>query len=186
MEEGQYIYCVIGTGEARNFGPIGIGGRGDPVTTINYRELSCVVSNMPMNKYIISKETMVSHEKVIEAVMKDHTVLPVRYHTVAPNAEDIRSLLRKRYEEFRKLLRELDNKVELGLKVLWKDMSIIFRETVAENKEIKAARDRIMAHSGEDTGQDKDGLDERVKCALKKKKGQGEGNIAPASEAGLQ
>jgi hypothetical protein len=44
--------------------------------------------------------------------MKDHNLLPVRFYTVAPNAEEIRSLLRRRYQEFKKLLRELDNKVE--------------------------------------------------------------------------
>jgi len=110
--EGQYVYCIIGTGEARNFGPIGIGGRGDPVTTITYRDLGAVVSSVPMTKYVVSKETMISHEKVIEAVMKDYALLPVRFYTVAPNAEEIRSLLRRRYLEFKKSLRELDNKVE--------------------------------------------------------------------------
>ena len=91
--EGQYVYCVIGTGEARNFGPIGIGDRGDPVTTITYRDLGAVVSSIPMIKYVVSKETMISHEKVIEAVIKDYALLPVRFYTVAPNAEEVRSLL---------------------------------------------------------------------------------------------
>ena len=165
MQEGQYLYCIIGTGEARNFGPIGIGGRGDPVTTIAYRDLSTVVSTVPMSKYVVSKEIMLNHEKVIEAVMKDYTVLPVRFYTVAPNAEEIRSLLRRRYQEFKKLLRELDNKVELGLKALWKDMDAIFKEIVEENEENK-----VVAGSGEDVGQDKAAVSRRVKLALEEKK----------------
>jgi len=170
MREGQYVYCIIGTGEARNFGPIGIGGRGDPVTTIAYRDLSTVVSSVPMSKYVVNKEIMLDHEKVIEAVMKDHTVLPVRFYTVAPNAEEIRSLLRRRYQEFKKLLRELDNKVELGLKALWKDMDAIFKEIVGENEENKVARDKVMAGSGEDIGQDKAAISRRIKLALEEKK----------------
>jgi len=165
VQEGQYLYCIIGTGEARNFGPIGIGGRGDPVTTIAYRDLSTVVSTVPMSKYVVSKEIMLDHEKVIEAVMKDYTVLPVRFYTVAPNAEEIRSLLRRRYQEFKKLLRELDNKVELGLKALWKDMDAIFKEIVEENEENK-----VVAGSGEDVGQDKAAVSRRVKLALEEKK----------------
>jgi len=145
--EGQYVYCIIGTGEARNFGPIGIGGRGDPVTTITYRDLGAVVSSIPMTKYVVSKETMISHEKVIEAVMKDHTLLPVRYYTIAPNAEEIRSLLRRRYLEFRKLLRELDNKVELGLKTFWRDMDAISQEMAKEDGEIRALRARMTGLS---------------------------------------
>ena len=170
MYEGQYLYCIIGTGEARNFGPIGIGGRGDPVTTIAYRDLSTVVSSVPMSKYIVSKEIMLNHEKVIEAVMKDYTVLPVRFYTVAPNAEEIRSLLRRRYPEFKRLLRELDNKVELGLKALWKDMDAIFREIVEENEESRVVRDKMVAGSGEDIGQDKAAVSRRVKLALEEKK----------------
>lgn len=170
MPEGQYIYCIIGTGEARNFGPIGIGGRGDPVTTIAYKDLGVVASSVPMTKYVVSKETMLSHEKVIEAVMKEHTLLPVRFYTVAPNAEEIRSLLRRRYLEFKKLLRELDNKVELGLKALWRDMNTIFQEIVKENREIRALSAKVTDCSAKEAGEDKGALDEMLKMALEQKK----------------
>jgi len=168
--EGQYVYCIIGTGEARNFGPIGIGDRGDPVTTIAYKDLGAVVSSIPMTKYIISKETMICHEKVIEAVMKDHALLPVRFYTVAPNAEEIRSLLRRRYLEFKKLLRELDNKVELGLKALWRDMDAIFQEIVKENAEIKVLGTKMTGCSAEEADQDKGAVSEMLKLALEHKK----------------
>ena len=170
VQEGQYIYCIVGTSEARNFGPIGIGDRGDPVTTIAYKDLGAVVSSIPMTKYVVSKETMISHEKVIEAVMKDHALLPVRFYTVAPNAEEIRSLLRRRYLEFKKLLRELDNKAELGLKALWRDMDCIFQEIVKENAEIKALRAKMTGCSAKEAGQDKGALGEMLKLALEHKK----------------
>jgi len=170
VREGQYIYCIVGTSEARNFGPIGIGDRGDPVTTIAYKDLGAVVSSIPMTKYVVSKETMICHEKVIEAVMKDHALLPVRFYTVAPNAEEIRSLLRRRYLEFKKLLRELDNKVELGLKVFWRDMDCIFQEIVKENAEIKALRAKMTGCSAKEAGQDKGALGEMLKLALENKR----------------
>ena len=69
MHEGQYVYCIIGTGEARNFGSIGMGGRGDVVTNIAYTDLSAVVSSVPMTRYVVSKDTMLAHEKIIERVM---------------------------------------------------------------------------------------------------------------------
>jgi len=141
--EGQYVYCVIETGGARNFGPIGIGERGDAVITIAYRDLSTVVSSVPMNKYVVSSKTISTHERVIETVMRDYTVLPVRFYTVAPNAEDIRNLLRRRYPEFKRLLREMDNKVELGLKCLWRDMNTVLKEVVEESKN-RNATDQII------------------------------------------
>jgi len=170
VQEGQYIYCIVGTGEARNFGPIGIGDRGDPVTTISYKDLGVVVSSVPMTKYVVSKETMLSHEKVIEAVMKDHALLPVRFYTVAPNAEEIRSLLRRRYLEFKKLLRELDNKVELGLKAFWRDMNAIFQELASESGEKKRLRVRMTNCSAKEAGQDKDAASEMLKQALEHQK----------------
>ena len=141
--EGQYVYCVIETGGARNFGPIGIGERGDAVITIAYRDLSTVVSSVPMNKYVVSSKTISTHERVIEMVMRDYTVLPVRFYTVAPNAEDIRNLLRRRYPEFKRLLREMDNKVELGLKCLWRDMNTVLKEVMEESKN-RNATDQII------------------------------------------
>jgi hypothetical protein len=128
VPDGLYVYCIIGTGEARNFGASGVGRRGDPVTTIAYRDLGAVVSSVSMDRYVVGQETMLSHERVIEKVMAEHAVLPVRFYTVAPNAEEVRSLLRSRYTELRTMLRELDNKVELGLKALWKDMGQVLRD----------------------------------------------------------
>lgn len=133
MPEGLYVYCIIGTGEARNFGAFGVDGRGDPVTTIAYRDLGAVVSSVSMDRYVVGQETMLCHERVIEKVMAEHTVLPVRFYTVAPNAEEVRRLLRSRYTEFKALLRELDNKVELGLKALWKDMEHVLRDALDNN-----------------------------------------------------
>lgn len=123
---GLYLYCIIGTGEARNFGDLGIGGRGDPVTTIPYRDLGAVVSSIPMDRYAVGQATMLAHERVLEKVMADHTLLPVRFYTIAPNAEEVRSLLRTQHGSFKQLLRALDNKMELGLKALWRDMSPVF------------------------------------------------------------
>lgn len=168
LREGQYIYCIIGTDEAGNFGPIGIGDRGDAVTTIAYKDLSAVVSSVPMTKYVVSSKTMLAHEKVVETVMRDYTVLPVRFYTVAPSAEDIRNLLRRRYFEFKKLLRELEHKVELGLKCLWRDMNAIFREIEKETKAAGARGAEIKPLPDDEAG--KKPAEQVIKLALQEKK----------------
>ena len=126
-KEGRYIYCVIASSQERSFGPMGIGERGDDVSTIGYNDLSMVVSSHPIAKLVVSRENMITHEKVIEAVMKEFDgVLPVRFGTIASNADEIRNLLSRRYREFKSALRDMDHKVELGVKGIWKDMDIIF------------------------------------------------------------
>lgn len=144
MPEGLYVYCIIGTGEARNFGAFGVGGRGDPVTTIAYRDLGAVVSSISMDRYVVGQETMLCHERVTERVMGEHTILPVRFYTVAPNAEEVRSLLRSRYTELKALLRELDNKVELGLKALWKEMEQVIRDALGNNASSELSREESL------------------------------------------
>ena len=169
-EEGKYLYCIIENSNARNFGPIGMGDRGDEVTTIPYGDLSAVISSVTMRKYVVSRETMMAHEKVLEKVMKDCTVLPVRFYTVAPSADEVRSLLRKRHAEFKNLLRYLDGRAELGLKVLWRDEKAIFQEIVAENRKLRKLRDSLQGKTAEAAHFDRIRLGEMVRMALDQKR----------------
>lgn len=176
-EEGKYVYCIIGTDEGRNFGPIGIGGRGDEVSTVCYGDLSAVISNTSMAKYTLSRENLLAHEKVIEKVMKDYTVLPVRFCTIASSAQEVRDLLRKRYVEFKGLLQDMDNKIELGAKAFWKDMKVIFQEIVDENKEIRSLKEKIAARSLPEVHPERVKIGKMAKEALETKKQREGGEI---------
>ncbi|MDY7030758.1 MAG: GvpL/GvpF family gas vesicle protein [Thermodesulfobacteriota bacterium] len=169
-KEGKYLYCIIRSDEDRNFGPIGIGQRGDVVSTIEFNSISAVISNTPMTQYVINRENMTAHERVIEEVMKDYTVLPVRFCTIAASAEEVRTLLRRRCTEFKGLLRDMDNKVEMGLKALWKNMSQIFNEIVEENSEIKRLKKNAEDKSRNSNNIHKINLGRAVKSALETKK----------------
>jgi len=168
-EVGKYIYCVIGADEGRNFGPIGVGGRGDIVSTVGYQGISAVISNFPMTKYEVSKENLVAHEKVIEKVMHDYTALPMRAFTVAASAEEVRSFLRKNYTALKGLLKDMDNKVELGVKAYWKDMKVIFQEIVDENEKVRRLREKLASKPQGQTSK-RIRLGEVVAGALKDKK----------------
>ena len=169
-EEGKYIYCIIDTNGVRNFGAIGIGGRGDVVSNISYQDISAVISNYPMEKYELSKENLLAHEEVVERVMSDCTVLPVRAFTIAANAEEVRDFLRKHYRELTGLLKDMDNKVELGLTAYWKDMAPIFQEIVNENRKIRTLREKIAGVAERQGFKEKINLGEMVASALKYKK----------------
>jgi hypothetical protein len=170
-KEGKYIYCIIGTKQERNFGPLGIGGRGDEVLTIGYNDLSMVVSNHPLTKFVVNSENLLSHEKVIEEVMKEFdSVLPVRFGTVASNSDEIRNLLDRRFREFKNALRDMGHKVELGVKGIWKNMETIFKEIVEENKEIQKLKQIIQNDSNRNNIQAKKEANKIVQEALVKKK----------------
>lgn len=168
--EGKYIYCIINAKQDRAFGPIGVGGRGDEVSTIGIYDLAMVISTHPLTKLVVNRDNILAHEKVIEEVMKEHTVLPVRFCTIASSTDEIRSLLSKRYREFENLLRDMDHKVELGVKGLWKDMDIIFREIAQESKEIKNIKRTLKGDVEQENIQAKIELGKLVEAALNNKK----------------
>ena len=116
MKEGKYIYCIIGAGVTKTFGSQGIGGRGDELYTICFDNIAAVVSNSPIINYSVSRENMLAHEKAIEEVMKEYTVLPVRFATIAEDEEKVKKILEKEYDRFKGLLNKIEGKKELGLK----------------------------------------------------------------------
>lgn len=171
VKEGKYIYCIIGTKHDRHFGSIGVGNRGDEVLTIGHEDLCMVVSNHPFSNMDANRENMLTHEKVIEEVMKEYdSVLPVRFGTIASNADEIRNLLDRRYREFKNLLRDMDHKIELGVKGLWKNMDMIFKEIIEEKKEIKKAKEAIQNEAEHKNIQSRIEIGKMVKEALQNKK----------------
>lgn len=167
IKEGKYIYCIVGTEQDRSFGPIGINN--DEVLTVGYDDLSMLVSNHSLGKIVVNQKNILAHERVIEQIMEEFDgVLPVRFGTIASGVEEIRNLLDKRYREFKVLLRNMDHKVELGVKGIWKDMDIIFKEILKENKKIRQEKEKIQ----KDEKNIKAAIEvgQMVECALVKKK----------------
>ena len=79
QSDGQYLYAVIACTEPREFTARGIGERGDVVHTVNYRRLAAVVSNSPNVEYESSRRNMMAHTLVLEEVMEQFDLLPVRF-----------------------------------------------------------------------------------------------------------
>ena len=170
-KEGKYIYCIIGTKQERNFGPVGIGGRGDEVSTISYDDLSMVAGNCLMSKLEVSRQNLLAHEKVIEEVMKEFdSVLPVRFGTIASGADEIRNLLDRRCREFKTALRDMEHKIELGVKGIWKNMDVVFKEIVEENKDIKKMKEKLQNDKTKKNIQAKMEIGKMVAQSLERKK----------------
>ncbi|NQT30586.1 MAG: GvpL/GvpF family gas vesicle protein [Candidatus Saganbacteria bacterium] len=175
--EGKYIYCIVRVGEEKNFGPVGIGGRGDEVATVCEGNLGVVVSSSPVIKYSISRENTLAHQLVMEKVMGNYPILPVRFSTIAeakngtgPEDRIKEKVLKARYSEFEELLAKMGDKVELGVKALWTDMNQIYMEIVKENSEIRRLREKIAGKPPLKTQPDRINLGEMVKSALDAKR----------------
>jgi hypothetical protein len=146
LKKGMYIYCVIQCGERRSFGPIGIGGNGDEVYTVPYRDISAVVSKTVTRKWGVSRENVMPHERVIEEVMRTHTVLPVRFATMTDDEGKVRHALGRDYERFLDLLSYMDGKKELGVKTMFKN-NTVYRDILQKHDDIRLLKKRIVGLS---------------------------------------
>lgn len=174
VRDARYLYCIIKYGEEHSFdGLQAIGGHGNSVYTVAYEDLACVVSDSSDIKYESTRTNMIAHETVIEQIMlRGFTVLPIRFGTVtsksSPSPEDdIRQkLLKSGSRELHELHNQMEGKIELGLKVLWRDEKTIFEEIIAENREIHRLRDSLIRRPPEATYFDRMRAGEMVKAAL--------------------
>lgn len=176
MAEGYYLYCITGTGEARSYGHAGIGNRNDEVLAINYEDLSCVASISPLSEYAVTRENLLAHQKVIEDVMKNNSVLPIRFSTIAKNADDVVGVLRKRYVEFKDLQKKMEGKMELGIKALWKDMRVVWKDIAKENTVIRL-KDKMAGTPLRNGFNANVELGRAVRASLERKKEEAAGKI---------
>lgn len=167
--ERQYLYCFFRGAEPETFTSKGMGERGDPVVTMHYKDLGAVVSTSPEAEYDSSRRHMLNHTKVLEEVMERHSILPVRFNTIAPDKETVEKLLAARYEELIGELERMEGKVEMGLKALWYE-GVVFDEILNERPDIRALRDSLQGKSPERTYYERIKLGELVDEAVRNKR----------------
>ena len=150
--EGVYVYCIIESGDAKTFGSIGIGGRGDEVFTIHYRDLAAVVSRAPLLVYDPTRENALTHEHVQEIVMNEHgfTPVPMSFGTLFKTDNDTVEFLKDTYDALRDVLQKMKDKLEFGLKVNW-DRESVLHEIEAENEEIRRLKAEIETNTQSST-----------------------------------
>jgi len=168
IKEGKYLYCVIGLNQPRTFGPLGIGERGDELHTIFFNDIAAVTSNCRIQIYPLSRQNLLAHEKAIEEVMKEYTVLPIRFSTIAESEDKVRLILEKEYDNFRDLLNKLEGKKELGLKAIFKEN--IYNYILEKYQDIKELKVKIETLPLEKTYYQRMEIGRMVETALQKEK----------------
>ena len=169
VKDGKYVYCIIDSGKLQTFGPIGIGDRRDEVYTICFQDIGAVVSHSPIKKYPVNRENSLSHEKAIEEVMKEFTVLPVRFCTISEDEEKVKRILESEYDKFKNLLKGIQGKRELGLKAVFKE-EVIYNYILDKYEDIRTLKEKISSKQIEATYYIRMEVGEMVEVALEKEK----------------
>ncbi len=168
-KEGKYIYCVMDSNQPQSFGPLGIGGRGDEVYTICFDDIAALVSNAPIKKYRISRENSLAHEKAIEEVMAEYTVLPVRFATIAEDEAEVKRILEAEHDKFRELLCQMKDKTELSIKAIFKE-DVVYKDILEKYEDVRGLKEKIAVLPPEKTYHQRMKIGEMVEAALQQEK----------------
>jgi virulence-associated protein VapD len=142
-DSGIYVYSIIECAEPRTFGKIGIGGRGDDVYTVHYKELAAVVSRTPLVVYDPTRENALAHEHVNEVTIEEgFTPVPMSFGTLFKTEKDIAEFLEDTYDALRDVLVKMKDKLEFGLKVNWTREEVLL-EVERDNEDIRRLKEEI-------------------------------------------
>jgi len=168
-KEGRYIYGIVRNSDPLDYGLIGMGKRADHVYGVSYNGITAVVSASPIIIYDARRINMIAHEKVLEEMMKQFTVLPVRFSTISEHGDNsgILRIIEKDYKKFDEMLTKMEGKKELGLKILAKEAEI-YESIIEKYDDIKALRGKLMNLPVDKTHYQRVKIGEMVAEALKK------------------
>jgi hypothetical protein len=160
-----YVYGIVdGAGPTL---PADLGGVGDPprpVRVLMEGGLRAVVSDAPEGLRPQRKD-LLAHQNVLAEAGSGGCVLPMRFGSVAPDDETVRTVLGERAEHYRERLRELNGKVEYNVKATHDEEAVLHR-VMAENPQLRALTE-ASRQTGGGSYEDRLRLGEMVVSAVK-------------------
>ena len=150
MAEPLYLYGLVHHQGPLSLGAAGMEGR--VVFSISYSDLAFLASTSPREKYEPLPEYVACHNRVLEGVLAmGLTPLPVRFGTMAPPGmvspeEKVLQLLRRHFGQFHRLLYSIEDGMEMGLSVRWRELP--FEQVLAQDEGLRVFRDQVLAVAG--------------------------------------
>ena len=131
--KGKYLYAVLKKDGDQNLSL-------DGLTTIAYQGLAAVVEEKEVKDYhqLPKEETireLISHQQIIEKIMEQSPVLPVKFGTILKD-EEVKSALEKGYFFLCNTLRKIEDKIEFDLVCFWNEQKAA-QMAFQESKKVK-------------------------------------------------
>lgn len=139
----RYIYGIIRTHDVREFDIEGLGKRGAKPKSFPLGEGLAMISSAYDGAEIRpSRRNMLTHTRVLEHVLEHYDVLPMRFGTVLPAAQEGEAILRAQKEQFTQAFKAVEGARELSLKVFWRD-GVAFEEIMDADEALRETRDML-------------------------------------------
>jgi len=163
--ERFYVYGLVAADHSIAPGSLGLGVAGATVELRSYGALSALVSAVGLVKVEQTRRNMVAHTALLERVMAQTTVLPVRFGTIAPGADALKSCIAANEEVFCQAILQIDGRVELGVKATWRE-GIVFAEILAADVSLVRLRNYLRDRPASETYYERLELGRRIEEQL--------------------
>ena len=116
-QDGVYLFCAIREKVPKKFGTVKLNERKSGVYTIHFDQVAMVVSKVS-GEVLPTRNNLIAHQQIISEVMKQYSVIPMSFGNVFHSKHDVLLIMEHLNEELEKVFLNLENKMEVGLKVI--------------------------------------------------------------------
>jgi len=113
-----YLYGIIDSSDQIKEPIYGL-EEGSNVYNIPFCDIGAAVSEISQPIQGVTEGAVLVHEIVVEKLMEQFTVLPVRFQTIIDGRDSLLAMMQSYYKDFKDNLARLHNKLEFGIKVIW-------------------------------------------------------------------
>ena len=136
-----YVYGLISADTALAPGLTGLGPSGR-VSRIIHGGLAAVVSDVPTDRPLGTRDDLMAHEAVVDSLAATAAVIPMRFPAVVEESGVVEELLAPNHDRFVTMLAELEGRVQFTLRGSY-DNEVVLREVVEGDKEIQALKEKV-------------------------------------------
>ena len=141
----SYLYGAVPADGAKDFGPIGLdGGNVRAVSDDGIGIVASHATRIPFAEVAPEKtlQYLAQHQRVLERVMLDSPVIPLKFGTYADDEGQVLEILRVGRNEFAGALDKYADKVEVDLAAVWGNLKSVLAE-IASDQAVVSAKAQI-------------------------------------------
>jgi len=169
---GKYIYGIINSNSKNSFDRCWI-LENERIYLVSYQDISAIVSESEIINYTglrkdILARLLVKHQRIIEGVMPEYSIIPMKLGTVVLD-DEVKEILVNGYKLIKEIFTKILDKIELDVVAIWSDFNSMLKE-VAEEKEIKEFKEKLLSNPKGITVDDRMKIGLMIKKAVDKKR----------------
>jgi hypothetical protein len=175
-QKAKYIYGFIHKGMTNNVEETDLDNllSDKEIYLVSYGDISVVVCDSEkFNLTHLSREEtaryLLKHQQVIEKVMQQYTIVPMKLGTFAENREEVKKIIYLSQRLLQEIFPQIDHKHEIELAVTWNDLTVILQE-IGKEKEINEFKKELLGDREKFSFNDKIEIGKMVQSLLDKKR----------------